>query len=163
MIAEKIKENVVVAMNYQLKDDAGQLLDSSQQGAPLEYLHGHSNIIPGLERALAGMGVGEKKQVSIQPEEGYGQYNPELRFAVPAAQFQGAVPQVGMQFQLTSQSGESFVAQVVELSPEQVTLDANHPLAGKSLHFDVEITGLRAATAEELAHGHPHGPGGHHH
>lgn len=157
-----ITKDKVVSMNYTLKDDAGKVLDSSQ-GEPLQYLQGHQNIIPGLERALDGLNVGAKKQVTVKADDGYGQYNPSLKFAVPADSFGGQPPQEGMMVQLSSPEGQPFVAKIVEVSPENVVLDANHPLAGQDLHFDVEITEVRDATQEELAHGHPHGPGGHHH
>lgn len=157
-----IENNLVVSMNYTLKDEQGNVLDSSSNG-PLEYLHGHQNIIPGLEKALAGLAIGDKKQVTVQPEEGYGPYQKELQFGVPVSQFQGKTPEPGTMMQITSQNGEVIVATVQGVDNDFVVMDANHPLAGKVLNFNVEIMGTRPASAEELSHGHPHGPGGHHH
>jgi FKBP-type peptidyl-prolyl cis-trans isomerase SlyD len=157
-----IENNLVVSMNYTLKDEQGNVLDSSSNG-PLEYLHGHQNIIPGLEKALAGLAIGDKKQVTVQPEEGYGPYQKELQFGVPVSQFQGKAPEPGTMMQITSQNGEVVVATVQGMENDFVVMDANHPLAGKVLSFDVEIMGTRPASTEELSHGHPHGPGGHHH
>lgn len=157
-----IKENTVVSMNYTLKDEEGTILDSSE-GQPLDFLQGHHNIIRGLEKAVTGLAVGDKKQVVITPEEGYGQYNPELQFSLPMEQFQGGTPEPGMMIQLSSRNGQNFLARVIAVQNNLVTMDANHPLAGQNLYFDIEITGIREATPEEIAHGHPHGPNGHHH
>src|SRR5262249_52864143 len=133
------------------------------EGHPLEFLQGHKNIIPGLEKAIAGLKVGDKKLVEIKPDEGYGDYDPELRFSMPLEQFGGQKPEPGLVVQLTSNQGETFRAQVVGVEGDNVVLDANHPLAGQELFFDVEITSVRDASQEELSHGHPHGPDGHHH
>jgi FKBP-type peptidyl-prolyl cis-trans isomerase SlyD len=138
------------------------VLDASGE-EPFSFIHGQQSIIPGLENALKGMNVGEKKNVVLSPKEGYGEYNPELNFALKLEQFGGQVPEPGMTIQLKAVNGGSFLAQIVSVQDNQVLLDANHPLAGKSLHFDVEITDVREASQEELAHGHAHGPGGHHH
>lgn len=156
-----ITENKVVSMNYTLKDDAGQVLDASN-GEPLSYLQGHGNIIPGLERELAGLKPGDSKHVTVQPEEAYGQYNPELKFELPMEQFGGDKPEPGAMVQLQSPAG-ALMATIEKVDASMVTLDANHPLAGQQLHFDVEITEVRDATPEEIQHGHPHGPNGHHH
>jgi FKBP-type peptidyl-prolyl cis-trans isomerase SlyD len=157
-----IKENDVVAINYTLTDEEGKLLDSSD-GEPMEFLQGHQNIIPGLEKELTGLNVGDKKKVVVPPEQGYGHYNPELQFELPIEQFGQEQPQTGMMLQLSSNTGESFMAKIIRVQNDRVIMDANHPLAGKSLHFDVEITAVREATPDELTHGHPHGPNGHHH
>jgi FKBP-type peptidyl-prolyl cis-trans isomerase SlyD len=109
------------------------------------------------------MAIGDKKQVTVQPEEGYGPYQKELKFGVPVSQFQGKAPEPGTMMQITSQNGEVVVATVQGMENDFVVMDANHPLAGKVLSFDVEIMGTRPASNEELSHGHPHGPGGHHH
>ncbi|MBY0404918.1 MAG: peptidylprolyl isomerase [Cyanobacteria bacterium] len=161
-MTEMIAENVVVAIQYELTDKTGAVLDSSD-GEPLEYLHGHQNIIVGLEKALNGLKPGDKKKVEVSPEEGYGAYKPEMAFSVGLDQFEGDVPEEGLMVQLASEQGGSFVARVVSIQGNEVQLDANHPLAGKDLFFDVEVVQLRPASAEELAHGHPHGPHGHHH
>ncbi len=157
-----IQDNMVVAMNYTLRDKSGKVLDSSE-GNPFEYIQGHQNIIPGLEKALAGLQSGDKKLVEIPPEEGYGDYNPELKFSMPVEQFGGQKPEAGMMVQLNTTQGESFMARVLEVQDGNIILDANHPLAGETLVFDVEITNVRQPSQEELSHGHPHGPGGHHH
>jgi FKBP-type peptidyl-prolyl cis-trans isomerase SlyD len=161
MAADTVTQNMVVSMNYTLTDTQGKVLDSSNE-EPMEYLQGHSNIIPGLESALEGLKPGDRKQVTVQPSDGYGQHNPDLIFALPLEQFGGEKPQTGMLVQLQSTEGE-MVATVTRIENNQVTLDANHPLAGQVLNFDVEIVKIRTASAEELSHGHPHGPHGHHH
>lgn len=161
MAANTISQNTVVSMNYTLTDNAGNILDASQ-GQPLQYLQGHQNIIPGLEKALEGLKPGDQKKVTIQPAEGYGEHNPELVFGVPRDQFGAQVPQAGMVVQLQSEEG-MLMATIVSVDEQKVQLDANHPLAGQVLNFAVEIVDVRAASEEELTHGHPHGPGGHHH
>ena len=161
MVADCITRDTVVAMNYTLTDTAGNILDASQ-GEPMEYLQGHQNIIPGLEKALEGLKIGDRKQVTVQPEDAYGRHNPELIFGLPLEQFGGQAPQSGMVVQLQSPEG-AMMATIVKVENNEVTLDANHPLAGQVLNFDVEIISLRSASTEELSHGHPHGPNGHHH
>ncbi|HEY9745973.1 MAG TPA: peptidylprolyl isomerase [Oculatellaceae cyanobacterium] len=161
MATEMITSGKVVSMNYILTDAAGKVLDSSE-GEPLEYLQGYNNIIPGLERALEGLKPGDKKQVVVQPQDGYGERNADLQFTLPLAQFGGQVPQPGMMVQIQSDQGV-MMATIVHLQGEHVLMDANHPLAGQTLHFDVEIVGVRGASEEEILHGHPHGPNGHHH
>jgi FKBP-type peptidyl-prolyl cis-trans isomerase SlyD len=161
MATDTITQDMIVSMNYTLTDSEGKILDSSNE-EPMEYLQGHSNIIPGLESALEGLKPGDRKQVTIQPSDGYGQHNPDLIFSLPLDQFGGEAPQTGMLVQLQSPEGE-MMATVAQIEDNQVTLDANHPLAGQVLNFDVEIVKVRAASAEELSHGHPHGPHGHHH
>lgn len=161
MATDTITSGKVVAMNYTLTDGAGKVLDASE-GSPLEYLQGHQNIIPGLEKELEGLKPGDKKQVVVQPTEGYGERNPELQFTLPLEQFGGQSPEPGMMVQLQSEEGV-MMATIVKTEGDQVILDANHPLAGQILHFDVEIVEVRAASDEEISHGHPHGPDGHHH
>ena len=161
MATDTITRDMIVSMNYTLTDKEGKILDSSNE-EPMEYLQGHSNIIPGLESALEGLKPGDRKQVTIQPADGYGQHNPDLIFSLPLDQFGGEAPQTGMLVQLQSPEGE-MMATVARIENNQVTLDANHPLAGQVLNFDVEIVKVRSASAEELSHGHPHGPHGHHH
>ena len=161
MPADTVTRDKVVSMNYTLTDQAGNVLDASN-GEPLEYLQGYQNIIPGLESALEGLKPGDRKQVTVQPTEGYGQHNPDLIFSMPLNQFGGQTPQAGMMVQLQSPEGE-MMATIAKIENEEVVLDANHPLAGQVLNFDVEIVKVRDASQEELSHGHPHGPGGHHH
>ncbi|WP_373532738.1 peptidylprolyl isomerase [Vampirovibrio sp.] len=161
MVADLVSPDKVIKMNYTLTDATGNVLDSSQE-EPMEYLQGHQNIIPGLENALEGLKPGDKKQVTVQPEQGYGNHNPELIFGLPLEQFGGEAPQPGMVVQLQSEEGV-MMATIVKQEGEQIILDANHPLAGQVLNFEVEILGIREASPEELTHGHPHGPHGHHH
>lgn len=161
MVAHLVSPDKVIKMNYTLTDATGNVLDSSQE-EPMEYLQGHQNIIPGLENALEGLKPGDKKQVTVQPEDGYGNHNPELIFGLPLTQFGEEAPQPGMVVQLQSEEGV-MMATIVKQEGDQIILDANHPLAGQVLNFDVEILGIREASPEELTHGHPHGPHGHHH
>lgn len=153
----------VVFIHYTLTNDDGDVIDSSEGHAPLAYIHGEGNIIPGLENALLGKAVGDKLNVSIPPEEGYGVRDESLIHAVPKSAFQG-VDEVlpGMQFHTDSPDGGQLVT-VVDVQGDTVILDGNHPMSGETLNFAVEITEIREASAEELAHGHVHGPGGHHH
>jgi FKBP-type peptidyl-prolyl cis-trans isomerase SlyD len=154
-----IANNDVVTIHYTLKDDADKVIDSSSGGEPLAYLHGHGNIVPGLERELAGKSVGDRLTVRVPAAEGYGEYDRALLQKVPRRALKGiANLRVGMRLQ----AGHQAVT-VTHIAGDMVTLDGNHPLAGQDLNFDVEITDVRAATEEELAHGHVHGSGGHHH
>jgi len=158
-----ISQDQVVSIHYTLRDDAGELIDRSAEGEPLSYLHGHGNLIPGLERALTGREAGDRLQVKIAPTDGYGEYNQGLVQQVPRRALKGIDDlQVGMRLQAQTPQGPRAVT-VTQLSGDLVTLDGNHPLAGKSLNFEVEVAAVRPATEEELAHGHVHGAGGHHH
>lgn len=159
-----IAENLVVTINYQVKDTDGKVLESSDQNGPLTYLHGAHNLIPGLENALTGKTVGEALTVEVQPEQGYGPIMPELIQKVPHDAFQD-IDQVelGMVFHAEGDNGQVHQVTVTEVESDGVTVDANHPLAGKTLTFDVSIEGVREATEEEVEHGHVHGPGGHEH
>ncbi len=153
-----IGPETVVSMHYTLTNDAGETLDSSEGQDPLAYLHGAGNIIPGLEDALAGKTTGAKVKASIAPEEGYGVRQEEMIQAIPREMFAAEDIQPGMIFQ-----AEGHMLTVVSVTDAEVTVDGNHPLAGQTLHFDVEIVEVRPASAEELEHGHVHGPGGHQH
>jgi FKBP-type peptidyl-prolyl cis-trans isomerase SlyD len=158
-----VAEKSVVSIHYTLKNDAGEVLDSSVGQSPLAYLHGASNIIPGLENALVGKTVGDKLDVSVTAEEGYGPIREELVQKVPHDNFQGIDNvEVGMQFMAQAPWGEQPVT-VVEVEEDGITLDGNHPLAGQNLHFAVEVVEVREASEEEVTHGHAHGEGGHHH
>lgn len=153
----------VASIHYTLKNDAGEVLDSSEGRDPLLYLHGAGNIIPGLESALDGKSAGDELSVSIDPEQGYGPHREDLIQTVPREQFQGVDNiDVGMRFQAESNQGPMVVT-VTSVDEENVTVDGNHPLAGENLNFEVEIVEVREASAEEKEHGHPHGPGGHEH
>jgi len=158
-----ITAHKVVHIHYILTNDDGDVLDSSEGHAPLAYIHGIGNIIPGLEKALTGKAIGDKFKVTIPPEEAYGQRDDDLVQAVPRSAFQG-VDQIepGMQFHAETPEGMQLVT-VVEVVDDEVILDGNHPMAGMTLNFDVEVAEIRNATQEEMDHGHVHGPGGHHH
>lgn len=152
-----IANDCVVAFHYTLTDDDGVEIDSSKGQEPLAYLHGHQGIIPGLEKELAGKTTGDAMKVTVQPAEGYGELSAELMQAVPREAFQGVDEiEVGMQFQAQGGEGQMQTVVVKEVTDETVTVDANHPLAGRVLHFDVSIESVREATEEELAHGHVH-------
>lgn len=156
----QIAERCVASFHYTLTDDAGEVIDSSAGRDPLAYLHGAGNIVPGLEKALAGKVAGDKLNVDVAPEEGYGVHHAQLVQTVPRDAFQGVESiEVGMQFQAQTPQGP-FSVTVTEVSDESVTVDGNHPLAGKTLHFAVEITEVREASVEEVLHGHVHGAGG---
>lgn len=160
----KITKGKVVDMQYSLKNDSGEVLDQAPDGQPLSYLHGFGNIVPGLEKALDGLSKGDKKAVKVSPEEGYGKFNGDLKVAVPRSQFPKDVEiEAGMRFQAHSPDGHPVVYTVDSVVGDKVNLDGNHPLAGQTLHFEVEVVGVREASKEELTHGHVHGPGGHHH
>ena len=159
-----IKDNSAVSFHYSLTDDEGQQLDSSAGKEPLAYLHGAGNIIPGLENALTGKAVGDSMSVAVSAAEGYGEVQQELIQDVPRTSFQGVEQiEVGMQFEAQTGQGGTVPVTVTAVTDETVTVDGNHPLAGKNLNFDVSIEAVRDATAEELEHGHVHGPGGHEH
>ena len=159
-----IKDNSAVSFHYSLTDDEGQQLDSSAGKEPLAYLHGAGNIIPGLENALTGKAVGDSMTVAVSAAEGYGEVQQELIQDVPRTSFQGVEQiEVGMQFEAQTGQGGTVPVTVTAVTDETVTVDGNHPLAGKNLNFDVSIGAVRDATAEELEHGHVHGPGGHEH
>lgn len=158
-----IAQDKVVLIHYTLKNDAGELIDSSSDGQPLAYLHGQGNIIPGLEKALEGRQAGDKLNVKVEPAEGYGDRDDRLVQRVPRRQFGGADVKPGMQFHAQTQQGHTRIVTVTGIAGDMVMVDGNHPLAGENLHFDVEVTEVREASREELEHGHVHGPGGHHH
>lgn len=159
----QIEKNRVVTLNYTLRDEQGAVIDSSTGRAPLSYLHGKGNIIPGLEEALAGKAAGDKLDVTVAPERAYGPRDERLVQIVPRARFgEVAGLQPGMQVRASSPQGPRMVT-VVRIDRDFVTVDGNHPLAGRTLHFSVEVAEVRKATHEEVSHGHVHGAGGHHH
>ena len=160
----RISEQKVVTMNYEVADDQGQLIDRSEEGGPLAYIHGNGQLIPGLETALEGRGKGDKVAVDVPPEQGYGERDEEGVQTVARNQFDDSVEiEVGMQFEAEDDDEGHQIVTVAAVDGENITLDTNHPLAGKNLRFKVEILDVRDASTEELSHGHVHGPGGHDH
>jgi FKBP-type peptidyl-prolyl cis-trans isomerase SlyD len=155
----QITKHKVASIHYTLKDNEGKLLDSSDGREPLTYIHGVGNLIPGMEEGLEGKIKGEKVILKVAPEKGYGIKNEALLQKVPRESFGGQPVTVGMQFQ----TNRGDVVTVTHVGLDQITVDANHPLAGIELNFAVEVLDVRNATDDELAHGHVHGPGGHHH
>jgi len=152
-----IGDNSVVSMHYKLTDASGEVLDSSDAGEPLTYLHGAGNIIPGLENALVGKVAGDSLKVEIPPAEGYGEIRQELMQVVPREAFQGVEQlEPGMAFQAQGQDGSTRHIVVREINGDEITVDGNHPLAGVDLHFDVQVVEVREASEEEVAHGHAH-------
>jgi FKBP-type peptidyl-prolyl cis-trans isomerase SlyD len=152
-----VGDKLIVSMHYKLTDNDGNVIDSSEGAEPLVYLHGSGQIIPGLENALTGKTEGSSLQVEIEPAEGYGEVNPELLHTVKKEVFQGVdTIEPGMQFEAQTPEGGMQHIVVKNIDGDEVTIDANHPLAGVALNFDVEIVGVRAATEEELSHGHAH-------
>ncbi len=150
-------------MHYTVKNSDGDVIDSSEGRDPLLYMQGHRNIIPGLENALEGKAIGDKVEATIAPAEAYGEVIEELIQDVPRSAFEGVDKlEVGMNFQAQSEQGPVNVV-IKEVSEEKVTVDGNHPLAGQTLNFNVEVVEVRDATEEELSHGHAHGAGGHQH
>nr|WP_243647368.1 peptidylprolyl isomerase [Aestuariirhabdus litorea] len=152
-----IGDNLVVSMHYTLTDDEGTVIDSSAGGEPMSYLHGSGTIIPGLEKELVGKVTGAKVKVTVEPEEAYGEVEPELIQTVERGLFQGVdTIEAGMTFQAQGPDGSVQRITVKAVEGDEVTIDGNHPLAGVVLHFDVEIVGVREATPEEIDHGHVH-------
>ena len=157
-----IADQTVVSLQYVLKNATGETLDQCDREEPLCYLHGSGNLIPGVEEALVGNTTGASMQVVITPEKGYGERDDQLVLDVPRSELPEGDLNVGMQFQVEHEGGQGIVT-VTSIEEDKVTLDGNHPLAGETLHFDLEVLDVRAATSEELEHGHVHGPGGHQH
>jgi FKBP-type peptidyl-prolyl cis-trans isomerase SlyD len=155
----QISKNKVAAIHYTLRNNEGEVIDSSEGRDPLYYLHGAGNLISGMEEGLEGKNTGDKFSLKISPEKGYGQVDPGMVQKVPRSAFGTQEVKPGMKFS-TNQGG---VVTVTAVEADNVTVDANHPLAGVELNFDVEVMEVRNATEEEITHGHVHGPGGHHH
>ncbi|MEY2341785.1 peptidylprolyl isomerase [Acidithiobacillus sp. IBUN Pt1247-S3] len=159
----KIATDCVVTLDYTLIDEDGEILDSSEGDEPLVYLHGHGDIVPGLERALNGHQTGDRVEVDVSPEDGYGEWDEDLVDVVGKEDFDDPSElEIGAQFEVDTDEGVR-IATVIEMEGNDITVDLNHPLAGMDLHFDVTVRDVRAATAEELEHGHVHGPHGHAH
>ena len=159
----KIEDDKVVGIHYTLKDNDGNTLDTSEGKDPLYYLHGYGQLVPGLEDELEGKALKESFSVKVSAEDGYGEYNKELVYVLKRSKFPDPEKvEIGMTFTSNTESGQ-FNLNVVDVDGDDIKLDANHPLAGKELNFDVEIADIRDATKEEMKHEHVHGPGGHQH
>jgi FKBP-type peptidyl-prolyl cis-trans isomerase SlyD len=160
----QISKNKVVSIGFKLTDADGALIDESSTEEPLTFIQGIGSFIPAVESALEGKESGAELKVTVTPEEGFGHRDEELVHSVPRDRFQsGGELEVGMQVQGQDDGGTPAIFTVVAVEGENVKLDGNHPLAGMTLNFDVKVGDIRDATAEELDHGHVHGPGGHHH
>ncbi len=160
----QIAANKAVSIDYTLTNDAGEVIDSSAGGAPLVYLHGAGNIIAGLERALEGKQGGDELKVAIEPQDAYGEYSPELVATLNRSMFEGVDElEVGMQFHASGPDGGMQIVTIRDVEGDDVVVDGNHPLAGQRLNFEVKVVDVRDASDEEVAHGHIHGEGGHHH
>ncbi len=158
-----IADDVVVSLDYTLTVD-GELVDASEENEPIEFLQGYQNIVPGLEKELYGMSVGDSREVVVAPKDGYGEVDPQAIMDIPRSQFPKEIElQTGLELALEQPDGHVLHAVVTTLDPNTVTLDFNHPLAGKELTFRVTVTDLRTASDEEKAHGHVHGAHDHHH
>ncbi len=159
----KIEDDKVVGIHYTLKDNEGNTLDSSAGKDPLFYLHGYGQLVPGLEDELESKALKENFSVKVSAEDGYGDYNKELVYVLDRSKFpEPEKVEIGMAFTSKTKEGQ-FNLNVVDVDGDKITLDANHPLAGKELNFDVEVTEIRDATKEEITHEHVHGPDGHQH
>jgi len=159
----QIEKNTVAQFIYTLKDDAGNELESTEAGNPVAYLHGHGNMLEGLEKELDGKSVGDKFSVTLAPADAYGERQEKSEYRIPIKHLQGAKKwKPGMVAQVTTEQGQSQVT-VIKAGKFMVTVDTNHPFAGKTLTFDIEVQDVRSATAEEVTHGHAHGVGGHQH
>lgn len=155
----KVDDGQVVSMHYTLHVD-GRLVDSSEGGEPLQFIQGMGHIIPGLEHQLYDMKIGDSKKVMVAAKDGYGEVDAQAFMDVPRQAFPNSVPlETGTELELRDQSGQPVYARIDTVRDDNVRLDMNHPLAGKELHFDVKIAGLRLATDEEISHAHVHNHG----
>lgn len=152
-----VADNHVVSIDFTLTDGDGNALDKSEEGKPLVYLHGTESLLPGLEKALNGKNIGDSFEVTISPEEGFGDVNPELIQTVPTEAFQGVESiEPGMTFEAKGPSGQVEHVVVEAVEDDQVRINANHPLAGVTLNFNVTVVAIREAEKEEIEHGHVH-------
>lgn len=152
-----IGDKLVVTIHYTLTDESGEIIDSSQGAEPLTYLHGAGNLIPGLERELVGKTAGASLKATIAPEDGYGEFDPQMVETVPREAFEGVdTIEAGMAFEAQGSDGQARRIVVKEVSDDGIIIDGNHPLAGVELNFDVQIVDVREASEEEIAHGHVH-------
>lgn len=160
----QISENSVVRFHYKLTDDDGQLLDSSEGSEPLAYVHGTESMIPGLEKELQGKTDGDSFKARIAPEDAYGEHDEDAIQTIARGELpDDAEIEPGVQFEAEDEEGDTMILTVTAVEGDDVTLDANHPLAGVALNFEVTVVDVREASSEEIEHGHPHGPGGHEH
>ncbi|MBT6614663.1 MAG: peptidylprolyl isomerase [Deltaproteobacteria bacterium] len=154
-----IEKNRAISINYELTNDAGEVLDSTQYQDPMIYLHGANDILPALEKALEGKSLKARVRVKVSPEEGYGEYNEELVQSIPLSSFPNSDKiVVGTQFQLDTSQGPK-IATITKIEGAEFTLDMNHPLAGQTLNFDIDVVAIRDATPEEIEKGHIHTEG----
>ncbi|HZH13622.1 MAG TPA: peptidylprolyl isomerase [Archangium sp.] len=159
----KVSKDSVVSLEYRLHLGDGQVVDESEPGQPLAYMHGRGQIVPGLEGQLEGMAAGESKKVVVSPAQGYGEHDPRGLQEVPREMFPpNANLQAGVTISAQTADGDVIPITIRELKGDKVVVDLNHPMAGKTLHFDITVREVRAATDEEKEHGHAHGPGGAH-
>jgi FKBP-type peptidyl-prolyl cis-trans isomerase SlyD len=159
----KVTQDSVVSIEFTLKDNEGEILDSSEGEEALEYLHGHGQLVPGLEKALEGKQKGDECTVSIPPEQGYGMRDESRIVEADMSDFEDDIEmEIGTEITAEGPNGEEIPFWISDIKENTVVLDGNHPLAGEVLNFAVKIVDVRAATAEELAHGHVHGPGHEH-
>ena len=158
----QIGPKTVVGIDYTLKGDDGEAIDTSQGREPLTYLHGAGNLVPGLERALEGKAAGESLEVTLTPDDGYGQRDEKMVRNLPLRKIADPKPQAGRRYRAMLDDGHQIVL-VKSVQGDYASVDGNHPLAGMNLHFQVKVVEVRAATDEEVQHGHVHGSGGHHH
>jgi FKBP-type peptidyl-prolyl cis-trans isomerase SlyD len=159
----KIARDTVVTIDYKLTNDAGEVLDESE-GEPLVYIHGHGQLVPGLESALEGKDAGAKLEVAVPAKDGYGERVGSKMLEIPRDEFpEGEQVEPGMAIEAVGNDGKTVTLWIVDSNDEHVSVSLDHPLAGQTLHFDVNVKAVRAATKDELAHGHAHGDGGHHH
>jgi FKBP-type peptidyl-prolyl cis-trans isomerase SlyD len=158
-----VEKDRVITISYTLKDQNGTVLDSSGDNGDFAYLHGHQNIVPGLENALEGKNTGDSVDATVEPAEGYGERNDQLVFRVPRDKMPDEELTIGTQFAAQDKEGNQQIVTLVDVGDEEVTLDANHPLAGETLHFNVTVNDIRDASTEELEHGHVHTGDDHQH
>lgn len=159
-----IAPNKVVTMNFTLKDDEGNILDTTDSGGPFSYLSGNNMVLPKLEESVSGMIIGTKKQLKLDAKDGYGTYNEQVVQVVGRENFPNDFElEIGMSYMASAPDGAQMPFVITNVEGEEITIDFNHLLAGKNLNFDIELLDVRDATAEELSHGHVHGPDGHHH
>jgi FKBP-type peptidyl-prolyl cis-trans isomerase SlyD len=163
--APVVKNGKVISINYVLRNSGGEQIDQSEKNEPFTYLHGASQIVKGLEQGISDLKVGDKKKVVVSPKDGYGEVNPKLKLTLKRDAFPDDVKlEAGMQFEAdSSNDGNPMVFTITDVKGDDITIDGNHPLAGETLHFEIEVVGVRDATADEKQHGHAHGAGGHNH